>query len=100
MLVAQHGIEQRAVNFDLSVVVDESLFPEFVHEKTHARSGGADHFRQGFLTEGDGDRLCAALLAEIREQQKQACEPSFAGIEQLVDQVVFDPAVSGQQIGG
>ena len=31
--------------------------------------------------------------------QQQARQPSFAGIEQLVDQVVFDPAVSGQQIG-
>src|SRR3984893_9323549 len=47
-LFVQHGVEQRTVNLDFSVVVDESLFPEFVHEKAHPGSGGADHFRQGF----------------------------------------------------
>ena len=97
-LFAQHSVEQRGVNLYVSVVIDESLFPELVHEKTHPGSGGADHFRQGFLTKRDGDWRCATLLTEIREKQKQAREASFAGIEELVDQVVFDPGVSGQQV--
>lgn len=39
------------------------------------------------------------LLAEIREQQQQASQPLFAGIEELIDQVFLDAAVAGQQIG-
>src|SRR5258708_39408529 len=65
----QDGVEQRTVNLDFSVVVDESLFPEFVHEKAYAVSGRADHFRQGFLTEGHWDRRRAAFLAEMRLAQ-------------------------------
>ena len=97
-LVPQDSVQQRTVNLDLAVVVDVPLFPEFVHEKTYPGTRGADHFRQRLLTEGDRDRLFAVLLAEIRQQQKQAREPPFAGVEELVDQIVLDPAVSPQQI--
>src|SRR6267154_664995 len=98
-LFPQNGVQQRTVDFDLAVVVDVALFAKFVHEKTYPGTRGADHFRQRFLAEGDRERLFAVIFAEIRQQQKQAREASFAGIEELVDQVVFDPAVSGQQIG-
>jgi hypothetical protein len=84
------------VNLYFSVVADESLFPEFVHEKTHPGSGRTDHFRERFLTESDGDWRSAAFLAEISEKQKQPRQASFAGIEKLVDQIVFDPAVPRQ----
>src|ERR1700692_3796604 len=65
----QHGVEQRTVNLDLSVVVDEAFLPEFVHEETDPGSRGADHFRQRFLAEGNVDRRVAAFLAEIGKQQ-------------------------------
>ena len=87
------------MDLDLAVVVDVPLFAKFVHEKTYPGTRGADHFRQRFLAEGDRERLFAVLLAEIRQQQKQAREASFAGIEELVDQVVFDPVISSQQVG-
>src|ERR1700732_1481670 len=98
-LLAQHRIEQRTVNFDLSIVVDETVFAELVHEKTYPRTRGADHFRQRLLTERHRHRRRIAFLAEIGEQQEQAGPTPLAGIEELVDQVVFDPAVSRQQIG-
>ena len=44
------------------------------------------------------DRLRAAFLAEIREQQKQPRKSLLARIEQLVDQILLDPAVPGQEI--
>ena len=34
-----------------------------------------------------GDRLRAALLAEIRQQKERSRQPLFARIEELVDQV-------------
>src|SRR5215212_3456298 len=59
-LFAQHRVQQRTVDLDLAVVVDVSLLPELVHEEADARSGGADHLGQRFLTEVDRDRLRAA----------------------------------------
>src|ERR1700722_1190771 len=95
-LIAQNGVQQRRVDLDFSVVADESLFSEFVHEKADPGSSRADHFRQRFLTEFDRGWLCGAFLTEFRQQQQQARQPPLAGIEELVDQIVFDPAVSGQ----
>ena len=51
------------------------------------------------LTKRNVDRRGAAFLAEIRKQQEQARQPSFAGIEQLIDQIVFDTDVARQKIG-
>src|SRR5580698_8517010 len=89
-LITQDRVEQRRMNLYFSVVVDETLFAEFVHEKADPGPGGADHFRKRFLTEGDLNWRRARLLAEIGKQQQQPRKASFAGIEQLVDQVVFD----------
>src|SRR5450756_2522893 len=32
---AQHRVQQRAVNLDRSLVIDEALLPELVHEEAH-----------------------------------------------------------------
>src|SRR6202158_5740638 len=94
----QNRAQQRIVDLDLSVVVDEAKSAEFVHEKTDAGAGGANHLRQCFLADIRTDRLRAAFLSEIREQQKYARKPPLARIKQLVNQVLFDPAVPGQEI--
>jgi hypothetical protein len=44
------------------------------------------------------DGLRGAILSEICQQQEQTREPFLAGIEQLVDQVLFDAAVSTEKI--
>jgi hypothetical protein len=62
-----------------------------------AGSGGADHLRQCLLTNFQTDRLQAAFLPEICEQQQRARKPPLARIEKLVDQVFFDPAVPGRK---
>jgi hypothetical protein len=40
-LVVENDIEQRAVDLQPAVVVDETQFPEPVHEEADARPGGA-----------------------------------------------------------
>ena len=35
----------------------------------------------------------------MREQEQESCQAFLAGIEQLVDQVLFNAAVAGQQVG-
>src|SRR3982074_3302236 len=47
--VMQDHTQQRAVYAEGAVVFDEPESSEFVHEKIHARTRGADHFSQDFL---------------------------------------------------
>ncbi len=83
-LVAQNGVQQRAMNLYFSVVADDPLFSKLVHEEADAGPRRADHFRQRFLTEGHRDRRSAAFLAEIRQQQQQTREASFGGMTILL----------------
>jgi len=48
-LVVENNVEQRAVDLQTAVVMNEPQFPEPVHEKAHSRTRGADHFCQGLL---------------------------------------------------
>src|ERR1700677_4534920 len=86
------------MDFYFSVVADEAQFAEFVHEKTDAGSGGADHLCQCLLTDTRIDWLRAAFLSEMREQKEKSREPLLARIKQLVDQVLFNTAVARQEI--
>ena len=84
-LVIQDDIQQGVMDFKFSIVVDIAQFAEFVHEVAHARSSRSNHLREGFLTELSDNRFRPAVLAEIREEKKNAGEALFARIEQLVD---------------
>ena len=89
----QDRAKQGTVYFDMPVVADKPELAKLVHEVADPGSRGPDHFRQGCLTDVRTDRLRAALLAEIREQQEQPCKSPLARIEELVDEVLFNPAV-------
>src|ERR1019366_3988790 len=86
------------MDFNFSVVADEPQFAEFVHEKTDAGAGGADHLCQCLLADTWIDWLRAAFLAEMREQKEKARESPLARIEQLVDQIFFNSAIARQEI--
>ena len=86
------------MNFNFSVVTDEAQFAELVHKKADAGSRCANHFGQGLLTDIRADRSSAAFFAELREQKQEPCKSFLAGIEQLVDQIIFNPAVPAQEI--
>jgi hypothetical protein len=66
-LVVQNDVQQRATDFKLTVVFDIAQFAELIHEKAHARSRRADHFRKGLLTKLPDDRLSRGFFAEIRQ---------------------------------
>ena len=82
-----------------TVVIDEAQLPEFVHEGTDSRPGGAHHLGQGLLA--NLRNFCSfpdAILAESSEQKKNARQPLLAGIEQVVNQVLLISNISGQQV--
>ena len=72
---------------------------ELVHEKAHARTRRADHFRKRFLADLRDDRIRPAFLAEIGEEQKHARKPLFARVEQLINEVLLDADGARQEVG-
>ena len=86
------------MDFEPAVVVNKAQFSEPVHEVADPRAGCADHFRQHLLTDLGNYRLGCAFLAKMSEQQKDPGQPLFAGIEELIDQILLVTDVSPQQI--
>ena len=52
-----------------------------------------------FLADLGFDRLRLTILAKIRKKKQCSCQALFAGIEQLIDQILFSPILAGQQMG-
>jgi hypothetical protein len=68
--VRQNDIQERAVDSQVAVVVNQAQVSELIHETAHARSRFADHLRERFLADLRDDRLGSTFLAEIRQLQK------------------------------
>jgi hypothetical protein len=79
------------MHLQAAVVVNEAELPKLVHEETHPGPPRSDHFCQGFLTDPGHDRLMLPVFAEAGQQQENPRQPLLAGIEQLINQVLFDP---------
>jgi hypothetical protein len=67
-LIVENNIQKRAVDLQPAIVVDESQFPESVHEEADPRAGCADHFRQHLLTDLGNYTLGFAFLAKMCKQ--------------------------------
>ena len=77
-LVVQDHVQKRVTDFEFPVVFNIAQFAKLVHEKAHARSGRANHLREGFLTKLPNDRLNRGFFAEIRQKQKRPRQPFLA----------------------
>src|SRR5947209_16391176 len=98
-LIPQYDAQQRIVDLEVAVIVDEAQLPELVHEGVYPGPGRADNFRQRLLADLRGDRLRRAFLAEVGEEKERAGQTLLARIEQLVGEVLLDAAVARQQMG-
>ena len=76
-LIRQQHAQQRAMDFEMPVVFDEAQFAKLVHEVTDTRPRGADHLGKSFLAEIRDDRLWAAFLSEVGQQEQQPGQPLF-----------------------
>src|ERR1700730_5225129 len=65
--IMQNDIQQRAVDFQVAVVVNQAQLSKLVHEKAHARSRRTDHLRQCLLADLRHDWLGPTFLAKIRQ---------------------------------
>src|SRR4029077_14980271 len=98
-LVPQVDAQQGAVDLQIAVVVDEAQLPKLVHEGVNARASRADDLSQRLLTDLRRDRWRRAFLTKIGEEEKRPGQALFAAIEQLVDKILLDADVAGQQMG-
>ena len=87
------------MNLQTAVVFNEAQLPKLVHEETNPGSCRPDHFGQGFLTDPGHDGLMLPVFAEAGQQQENPRQPLLTRIEKLINQVLFDPNVPGQQVG-
>jgi hypothetical protein len=94
----QDDAEEGTVNLEPAVVLDEAQFPEFVHEEVDARACRANHLRQDLLRQFGQHALGLVLLPISRQEQQRAGEALLAGVEELIDQVLFDADVSRQHV--
>jgi len=99
VLVVQDNTQEGIVDAKSAVVLDEAQLPEFVHEKIDPWACCADHLRQHLLRHFGKYLLRLVQRAITREQQQGACQPFLAGVEELVDQILFDSDVACQHIG-
>ena len=100
VLVVEHDIQQRTVNQQTitAVIVDESQFPESVHEKVNPPAGRSHHLGESLLTDFGDRNFLLPLLAEVSKQEKNASESFLTEIEKLIHQICFVSDVPGQQV--
>jgi hypothetical protein len=60
--LVQNDIEQRGVDFDLAVVVNQAQFSKFVHKKAYAGARRTDHLRERLLADLGDDWLGSTVV--------------------------------------
>jgi hypothetical protein len=65
--------EQRPVNFQTAVVINETELSKPIHKEINSRSGGTDHFRQSLLAYLRDYAFRSPFLAKAGEKQKNSC---------------------------
>jgi len=86
------------VNLQAAVVLDEPELPKLVHEKVHARARRPDHLGECFLGHSRKRPVGHVGFTVSRQQQQRAGEALLAGVEQLINQIFFDPDVPREHV--
>ncbi len=99
VLIMKQNVQERTADEKIisNFVAYKPQLPESVHEKADSRPCRPNHLCQGFLFQARDGHLGYALFAELSHQEKNAGQPLFAGIEQLIHQIVLIPDIALQQ---
>ena len=97
-LVAQHDAQQRAIDFQIAVVIDEPEVSELVHEEVDPRTRRPDHFCKRLLRDLRYPLFRSLLIAIPRQQQERPRQPLFTGVEKMIDEIGFDAEVPLQHV--
>jgi hypothetical protein len=89
----EDNVEKRAMDFQFSVVANETQLPEPVHEKINPRASRAHHLCQSLLTNCGNCNFGLSVLAEVSQQEKHASQSFLARIKELVNQILFVPNI-------
>src|SRR5580658_3878204 len=98
MLVVENDVQERAVDLQPAVVVNEPHLSESVHKKTDPRPRCSYHLSKSLLTDLGNYGLGYAFLTEMSKQEQNPSQSFFAGIEKLIDQIRLVADVPCQQI--
>jgi len=77
------------VDFNLTVVANEPQFSKFVHEETNPPTSCANHLCESLLADSWNCNFRLSVLAELSKQEKNTGKSFLAGIEKLVNQILF-----------
>src|SRR4030095_9158954 len=77
-LVVDDDVQERRVDLQSAVVLDEAELAKFVHEIVDPRPRRTHPRRQYLLIDLGNDGFQLAVLAEVGEQQENASQPFFA----------------------
>src|ERR1700730_5037512 len=78
-------------------IVNEAQLPEPVHDKVNPRPSCAHHLCQSLLTDFGNCNFGLSILAEVSKQEKNPSKSFLAGIEKLINQILFVSDVPCQQ---
>jgi hypothetical protein len=69
-VIVQNDAQQRAVDFDAAVVINDEQFPKLVHEMAHTGPRSADRLRERLLADLRNDRLGSAFLPKLANKRR------------------------------
>ena len=82
---------------DSAIVFDEAELAKAIHKEADARSGGADHFSEGFLRYLWNQGLLFTRLTEFCHQQQKSCQSLLRGIEKLIHKIRLGLKAPGKE---
>ena len=77
-----------------AVVIDKAQLLELIHEMADPRPSCADHLRQVFLIDIGIYSFGSTFLAEMSQQQENPSQALLAGVEKLIDEILFKSDVA------
>jgi hypothetical protein len=83
-LALSENLMQRAVNFQSTIVVDQSLFSEAIHKEVHTRTRRAYHFCQDLMAKHRNFHKGRPVSVQARQPEENQREPLFCGAGQKI----------------